>query len=101
MYKDSEISLETYQKYDNLISLFKKKGASSTKLFDLETLLNYFNNNFETFNEEEKKLIKNVLMISKGIVRKVNNGYKFIKERRDACITLIETLYEKQKEPIK
>ena len=101
MYKDSDISLEVYQKYNNLVSLFKKKGASSGKLDDLEILLNYFNNNFDTFNEEEKKLIKNVLMMSKGIVSKVNNGYKFIKERRDDCINLIETLYEKQKEPIK
>ena len=101
MYKDSDISLEVYQKYNSLVSLFKKKGASSGKLDDLEILLNYFNNNFDTFNEEEKKLIKNVLMMSKGIVSKVNNGYKFIKERRDTCINLIETLYEKQKEPIK
>lgn len=101
MYKDSDISLEVYQKYNSLVSLFKKKGASSGKLYDLEILLNYFINNLETFNEEEKKLIKNVLMMSKGIVSKVNNGYKFIKERRDDCIKLIETLYEKQKEPIK
>ena len=101
MYKDSDISLEVYQKYNNLVSLFKKKGASSGKLDDLEILINYFNNNFDTLNEEEKKLIKNVLMMSKGIVSKVNNGYKFIKERRDDCINLIETLYEKQKEPIK
>lgn len=54
MYKDSDISLEVYQKYNNLVSLFKKKGASSGKLDDLEILLNYFNNNFDTFNEEEK-----------------------------------------------
>ena len=60
MYKDSDISLEVYQKYNSLVSLFKKKGSSSWKLDDLEILLNYFTNNLETFNEEEKKLIRKI-----------------------------------------
>lgn len=102
MYKDSEIGFETYQKYDNLINLFKRKGASSAKLDDLELFLNYFNNNFESFNIEEKKLIKNVLMISKSIISKSNSSsYKHVKEKKEICINLMVMIEEKQKEPIK
>ena len=101
MYKDNEIGLEIFNKYNELVSLLKQKNAVSSKLSELETLLMYFNNNFENFNFEEKKLIKNTIMIASGITVKVNNNYSYVQERLKVCLNLIKELEDKQKEPIK
>ena len=98
MYKDDQISLEFYNEYYNLVSLLKQKGRSSTKLDTLELLLKYFFNNYETFMEEEKELMKNVIMIASGIVNNVNNRYGYVKRRKEKCEILIENLKDKQKE---
>lgn len=101
MYKDTKISLEVYKKYYELVDLLKQKGASSSKLNELETLLLYFNDNFGNFNKEEKSLIKNVIIIATGIANKTNTYYRFTDERRNKCLTLTKKLKEKQKEPFK
>lgn len=101
MYKDNEIGLEIYQNYNELLNLYKRKGASSSKLLELSELLEYFNNNYEHFNENEKKVVKNVIMIASDIIGKVNFPYGELKKNRENCINLINNLNNMQKEPIK
>lgn len=101
MYKDNEIGLEFFNKYNELIVLLKQKNAASSKLRDLEKLLQYFDNNYDNFNDDEKKLFKNILMISNGIINNVKNHYSYIEERKNNCKSLIQSIENKQKEPIK
>lgn len=101
MYKDTKISLEVYDKYYELVGLLKQKGCSSSKLNKLEILLNYFINNFESFNNEEKKLIKNVIMIADAITEKANTYYEFVERQKSRCINQVKVLNAKRKEPNK
>lgn len=101
MYKDDGICLEVYKNYNDLIQLFKRKGSSIQKISELNSLLNYFNDDFEKFNNEEQKIIKNVILMASDIIYKVNHPYSEIKENRNNCINIIESLKEKQKRPTK
>lgn len=101
MYKDDEISLNFYVQYYELVSLLKQKGAASAKLNNLEILLRYFINNYEFFNEEEKKLTKNIIMIATGISNKTNTYYNFVKDQKERCLSLTKDLKNKLKEPTK
>lgn len=98
MYVGDEISLETFRTYNKLVHLYKEKYAESAKLDELKPLLIYFINNYETFNEDEKKLTKNVLIISKGITNNVKNHYKKFQDKLNSCLELIQQLEEKKKE---
>ncbi len=97
MYKDTEIRLTIYEEYFKLVRLLKRKGASSSKLNELEAMLDYFIKNYDDFNDEEKKLIKNVIIIATSMINNTNTCYGFIRERRDSCLTLTKKLKEKQK----
>ncbi len=101
MYKDVEIGLDTYKKYYELVSLLKQKGTTSSKLTKLEMLLDYFIENYDNLNNEEIKLIKNVIMIANGIITKVNTYYGIAKQRQSSCIERVEILKEKEKKLIK
>lgn len=101
MFKDDEIRLDTYTKYYQLVKLFKDKHAASSKLTELNDILQYFNERYEKFDKEEKKLIKNVIIIAKGIIAKVNNNYNYAQERLNNCITLVNEIKDKQKELVK
>ena len=101
MYKDDEIRLNICQKYDQLVKLFKDKHAASIKLLELESILNYFNEEYDTFNKEEKKLIKNVIMVAESITNKVNNHYGYVQDRISRCINQVNEIKSKQKEPTK
>ncbi len=101
MFKDDEMGLDIYIKYDQLVRLFKDKHTASSKLNELKEFLQYFNNCYERFNNEEKKLIKNVIMIAEGIINNVNNRYKYVQERLSECIMLVNEIKNKQKGPTK
>lgn len=101
MYKDDQISLAFLNQYDKLVSLLKEKVAASSKLSNLQTILEYFDDNYEMFNKEEKKLVKNIIIMANGITNKTNTYYNFIKNQKELCLTLIENLSNKQKEPTK
>mgnify|MGYP007006989268 CR=1 FL=1 len=101
MFKDDEMGLDIYIKYDGLVKLFKDKRAASSKLTELEYVLQYFNESYDKFNKEEKKLIRNVVMIAEGIINKVNNNYNYVQERINNCITLVNEIKDKQKELVK
>lgn len=101
MYKDDDISLNFYAQYYELVSLLKQKGAASAKLSNLEILLEYFINNYEFSNEEEKKLTKNIIMIATDITNKTNTYYNFVKNKKERCLNLTKDLKSKQKEPTK
>lgn len=97
MYKDDYISLDFFRKYNELVALFKLKNAASVKLGDLKKLLNYFTNNYNTFNNEEKKIIKNVLIMANAIINNVNNHYLIFTQLKKECNELIDILNNNQK----
>ena len=97
MYKDDYISLDFFRKYNELVALFKLKNAQSVKLSDLKNILTYFTNNYNTFNDEEKKIIKNVLIMANAIINNVNNHYQRFTERKKECDYLIDILNNNQK----
>lgn len=98
MFKDDEVNAEVYQNYNELINLLKQKGTSSSKLDKLNTLLEYFYNNYERFNKEELKLVKNAIIIASGIANKANGYYAFVNNKKNTTISLTSGLIKKQKE---
>lgn len=98
MFQDAKIKSEVYEKYYELVGLVKQKGAASSKLSKLDTLLTYFNDNYSTFNDEEKKLVKNVVIIANGITEKTNTYYGFVKGKKNGCIKQVKVLNAKRKE---
>lgn len=101
MYSDDNIGLDIYNKYYEFVNLLKLKNTSSSKLDDLIKLLMQVNNMYENLNEDEKKMIKNIISISKSIIRASSDYYLKTKEKLLRCEELIKELEEKQKEPIK
>lgn len=101
MYKDNGIDLKVYETYYECVDLLKAKGATIYKLENLIEILTYFNNEYDTFNENEKKLVKNVIEISKGITNRIHSCNNFYKKQLEECKTLQQSLFIKQKEPIK
>lgn len=97
MYNDDDISLDFFNNYNKLVTLLKLKNAASVKLMDLEKSLKYFTNNYNSFNKEEIKLIKNVLMMANAIVNSVNNHYLMVTYRKKECEELIDILNNNQK----
>lgn len=97
MYVGDEISLETFREYNKLVHLYKEKYAESAKLDELKPLIIYFINNFDSFNEDEIKLTKNVLLIAKAITSNVKNHYKKFQDKLKVCLELIQELEEKKK----
>lgn len=97
MYKDDQISLEFLNQYDKLLVLLKEKAAASSKLSNLETILEYFDDNYEMFNEEEKRLVKNIIIMANGITNKTNTYYNYNKNKNERCLTLTNNLKNKQK----
>lgn len=94
---DDDISLDFFNNYNKLVTLLKLKNAASVKLMDLEKSLKYFTNNYNSFNKEEIKLIKNVLMMANAIVNSVNNHYLMVTYRKKECEELIDILNNNQK----
>ncbi len=101
MYKDNEISSNFYNEYYKLVHLSKEKCAASAKLYDLERILTYFIDNYKTLNEEEKKLIKNIIILATSITSKTNTYYNYVKAHNERCLSLTKNLKNKQKEPTK
>lgn len=97
MYNDDDISLDFFNNYNKLVTLLKLKNAASVKLMDLEKLLKYFTSNYNSFNKEEIKLIKNVLIMANSIVNSVNNHYMMVTYRKKECEELIDILNNNQK----
>lgn len=101
MYKDSDISLDVFNKYYELVNLSKTKLASSSKLTDLIKYLTFFNNKYNDLNEEERKLIKNVLFIAKSIMFNSSTYFDKTSSKISTCKELVQELESKQKEPVK
>lgn len=101
MYKDSEISLDVLEKYYELVELSKIKLAPSSKLTDLIKYLNFFNNKYSDLNNDEKELIKNVLLIAKSIIINSSTYFNKMKPKILQCEELVQELESKQKGPIK
>lgn len=102
-YSDDNISLDFYNKYYEFVYLLRQKNASSSKLSELYPLLQYVNSKYDSLNDDEKKLTRNIISISDSIIGSCKTYSKNIEEKMKICQSLIDELRkkEKQKEPIK
>lgn len=100
-YNDDNIGLEFYNKYYEFVYLLRQKNASSSKLSELYPLLQYVNNMYDSLNDDEKKLTKNIISIAKSITNSCKTYSKNIGEKLNQCQSTINELEQKQKEPIK
>ena len=91
----------SYYKIDNSPLFFQLSANSRTQIIIADLILMLSDDDFEKFNNEEQKIIKNVILMASDIIYKVNHPYSEIKENRNNCINIIESLKEKEKRPTK
>lgn len=99
MFEDNNMSKKMYYAYYNLIRLYKEDNAMSVKLDELINILKFLIDNYDNFNSDEIKLFKNILIISNAIINNVKNSRKKTQEKIKICLSLIEELESKKKEP--
>ena len=96
MYIESKISNDVYDNYNNLFILYNDKDVYENELPELGRILNYFIDNYSKFNNDEKLLSKNVVIIANAILSNINNEYGIIKTRKSICKSLVSNLNKKQ-----
>ena len=74
-----------YVEYDKLINLLKRKGATPEKYAELIDILRFFEKKQDSMNIDELKILKNVLLITDGILNKAVPNRKLHKEQKEEC----------------
>lgn len=85
MFNPENISEIYYTQYQQLINLLKKKGPTPEKYMELKSILMFFSQNQENMNEDELKILKNVLIIADGILNRAFPNKKLHKEQKEEC----------------
>lgn len=92
MYNPDNISEKYYTKYNKLINLLQKKGSTSDKYAELKDSLMYFQSEKPNMNNDELKLLKNVIIIANSILYKAEPKLKNYKEQKEQCLEICSNI---------
>lgn len=83
--------------YQQFLTIIKHKSSSSNKIDGLIIILQYINDNYEKFDKDELRDIRNICLISKHLLIKIDS-YKTLKlPEKDSCKTLLANINKKIK----
>ena len=86
-----------YEYYDIMLDVAREREKSSTKLDKLFMILNYINSNYEKFDADDLRDVRNMALAAKFILIKIDS-YKTLKlDKKEPCKILLHAIYEKIK----
>ena len=88
MYNPDNIRKKIHIEYNKLLDLLYRKGPISSKYLELKEILYFFQNEKPNMNEDESKILKNVLIISNGILSKNAPNSKKEKIQKEQCLEI-------------
>lgn len=88
MYNPDNIRKKIHIEYNKLLDLLYRKGPISSKYLELKEILFFFKCEETNMNEDELKILKNVLIISNGILSKNAPNNKEERRQKEQCIKI-------------
>lgn len=85
MFNPDNIRAIYYKEYEKLVDLFKKNGPTQEKYLELKSILEFFSKNQDNLNDDESKLLKNILIMADGILNSAVPNRKQYKDQKDDC----------------
>ena len=93
MFIENEVQNELLNIYLEIINCYKSKENLNLKANKLIKILAYVKNNINNIKKEELSIIKNILIISKGIINTFDKKYLYIEINK--CKNLNEEISNK------
>ena len=93
MFIENEVQNELLNIYLEIINCYKSKENLNLKANKLIKILAYVKNNLNNLKKDDLSIIKNILIISSGIINKKNKKYLYIEINK--CKNLNEEISNK------
>lgn len=93
MFIENEVQNELLNIYLEIINCYKSKENLNIKADKLIKLLTYIKNNIDNLKKEDLSVIKNILILSNGMINTFNKKYLHIEISK--CLNLNEEITNK------